>query len=256
MEANWINFIDHGDQHYMCDLIICNVIFGYHDKELKVLLQRPSGSPSWTLPVGFMKRTETLEEAAASVVKRRTGLDKLFLNQFKLFNSCSQYLDANINADSFYKTTGRQIPKDHWMFKPKIAVGFYTLTEFSKVTVHESGFFTDCQWWDIDRLPALLFDPGHVIDEARKSLCKHLYFYPIGYELLEEKFTYPEIHHLYERLLDRKLDERNFLKKLLSMNIIIKLKEQKKIGPHRSPYLYSFNREVYQKAIEEGVSLL
>ena len=208
------------------------------------------------LPLGFMKKTQTVEAAAASIVKRRTGLDNLFLTQFKLFSEVDTFLDENINSNLFYRISGRTIPDDHWMFKRKLAVGFYTLTEYSKVKLTGSGFFKECQWWEIDNLPQILFDPGNIIGEARNALRRHIHYHPVGFKLLEEKFTLPEIHALYQTLLAKKLDERNFAKKLLKLGVIVKLAERKKIGGHRSPNLYSFNMDTYYQLLEEGIALL
>ncbi len=83
----------------------------------------------------------------------------------------------------------------------------------------------------------------------------HMAFYPIGYELLPEKFTLPEIHALYETILGTPLDERNFQRKLLATAIVVKLKETKRIGPHRAPFLYKFDKKKYDEGLQSGVLL-
>ena len=80
----------------------------------------------------------------------------------------------------------------------------------------------------------MMFDHAMIVAEALKALRLHIAYYPIGYELLEEKFTLPEIHSLYETILGKSLDDRNFSKRLMATGIIIKLNETKKIGAHRS----------------------
>jgi 8-oxo-dGTP diphosphatase len=92
-----------------------------------------------------------------------------------------------------------------------------------------------------------------MIDTALNSLRLQIYHQPIGYNLLPEKFTLPEIHMLYETILDKTLDRRNFPKKLLSLGIIKKLKEQRNIGPHRSPFLYKFDKRKYDDALKTGM---
>jgi hypothetical protein len=86
-------------------------------------------------------------------------------------------------------------------------------------------------------------------------LQQEIYHQPIGYNLLPQKFTLPEIHDLYETILDKKLDRRNFPKKLITLGIIKKLKERRNIGPHRSPFLYRFDKRNYEKALREGLAL-
>jgi hypothetical protein len=80
-----------------------------------------------------------------------------------------------------------------------------------------------------------------------------LYHEPIGYNLLPDKFTLPEIHALYETILGKKLDQRNFIKKLVTLGLVRKLDEQRSIGPHRSPFLYQFDKETYEAALEQGI---
>jgi hypothetical protein len=94
-----------------------------------------------------------------------------------------------------------------------------------------------------------------MIGEALKSLRLDIYHYPIGYELLPAKFTLPEITSLYETILGKELDDRNFSKKLLATGIIDKLNERKYIGPHRSPFLYVFNKLRYNEALKNGMVL-
>jgi len=101
----------------------------------------------------------------------------------------------------------------------------------------------------------MMFDHQFIIGEALKALRLHIAHFPIGYELLTEKFTLPEIHSLYETILGKSLDDRNFTKKLLATGIIIKLNETKKIGAHRSPFLYKFDKEKYEEGLKSGVEL-
>jgi hypothetical protein len=136
-----------------------------------------------------------------------------------------------------------------------VTLGFYTLTEFDMVRPTGEFFTEECQWWDILNLPDLLFDHKLIIEDALKALRLHIYHYPIGYELLPGKFTLPEITALYETILGKKLDDRNFSKKLLATGIITKLSERRYIGPHRSPFLYVFNKARYDEALGNGMVL-
>ena len=141
------------------------------------------------------------------------------------------------------------------MFDYFVSLGFYTLTEFE--IVNPTGEFNteECQWWEISGLPELVFDHKMIIEEALKSLRLDIYHYPIGYELLPDKFTLPEITSLYETILGKELDGRNFSKKLLATGIIDKLNERRYIGPHRSPFLYVFNKLRYNEALKNGLVL-
>jgi 8-oxo-dGTP diphosphatase len=244
-----------GFDHYLRNVSIDNVIFGYHQKELKVLLLRPKGIRKWTVCGGYIRRTETIEEAAKRIAFERTGLDHLYLKQFKAFGSPSRTRDAAISIKLIGKLTGAKVENLNWMLDYFISIGFYTLTEFDLVKPNGEFYTEECQWWSIRKLPALLFDHKLIVEEALKSLRFHINYYPIGYELLPEKFTLPEITSLYETILEKKLDDRNFAKKLLATGIITKLNERRNIGPHRSPFLYIFNKVKYDEALMDGIVL-
>jgi 8-oxo-dGTP diphosphatase len=249
------NEILNGPEHYLRNVSIDNVIFGYHNKQLKVLLQRPQGLSKWTVSGGFIKRTETIEEAAARIAKERTGLKNLYLKQFKAFGSPSRTKDNAISIKTIGKLAGVKIDKNNWMFDYFVSLGFYTLTEFELVKPTGEFYTEECQWWDIFNLPVLALDHLLIIEEALKALRLDIYQYPIGYELLPEKFTLPEITALYETILGKKLDGRNFSKKLQATGIIIKLAEVRYIGPHRSPFLYKFDKVTYDEALKNGMVL-
>ena len=113
----------------------------------------------------------------------------------------------------------------------------------------------NCDWYDIVRIPSLVFDHNQMFAEALHMLRVQLYHYPIGYNLLPKKFTLSEIHTLYETILGKKLDISNFPKKLISLGVIKKLDEKRRIGAHRSPHLYSFDKAVYNHSLKNGIVL-
>ena len=240
---------------FLKNVSVDNIIFGYHDKELKVLLQKPFSPDKWTVTGGHIQKTESIEQAANRIATLRTGLKGLFLQQFRAFGNPQRSKDNAYNAEHISKITGHEMPADHWIFDYFVSVGFYTLTEFSQVVLQKSTFDAECEWWPIDDLPPLMFDHQYIIAEALKALRLHIAHYPIGYELLPEKFTLPEIHTLYETILDKKLDSRNFTKKLIATGIVTKLNETKSIGSHRSPFLYQFDKERYDEGLRSGVVL-
>jgi ADP-ribose pyrophosphatase YjhB (NUDIX family) len=252
MEQSEIDDILHADR-YLRNVLVDNVILGYHDKELKVLLQQPKAVDKWTITGGYIKRTESLEEAAARIAFSRTGLKNLFLQQFRSFGDPLRGIDSGKNPENMSKMAGVEVPADLWIFDRFVSVAFYTLTEFSMVEIKKWSHDESCQWWPVNELPLMMFDHQHIIAEALRALRMHIAFFPIGYELLSEKFTLPEIHALYETILGKSLDERNFQKRLLASGIVIKLKETRKIGAHRSPFLYKFDKDKYEEGLKSGV---
>ncbi|HEX8020734.1 NUDIX hydrolase [Mucilaginibacter sp.] len=256
MDTNAAEDFFKNSSNFLLNVAVDNVIFGYHEKELKVLLQQPFALDKWTVTGGYIQKTESIAEAAARVAHMRTGLTGLFLEQFQSFGNPQRVKDNGFTAKHIAEVTGYDIPENSWIFDYFVSVAFYTLTEFSKVKITKSEFEADCQWWPVSELPPMMFDHELIIKEALKALRLHIAHYPIGYELLEEKFTLPEIHNLYETILAKPLDDRNFTKKLLATGIITKLNEKRQISGHRPPFLYKFNREKYEEGLLTGVELV
>jgi len=258
MDIDIQELIQNGPKYFLQNVSVDNVIFGYHEKELKILLQRPQGLDKWLLPGGYIFKTETIQEAANRIAQDRTGLNNIFLNQFQVFGDPNRNKDSNFTPEIMdgISQFDFEIDENHWMFDYFVSVGFYALTEFTKVTPNGSYYAEECTWWSIDKIPEMLFDHNTITREALKSLRLDIYHFPIGYNLLPEKFTLPEIHSLYETILGKKLDSRNFSKKLVSTGIIKKLDERRKIGAHRSPFLYIFDNEIYNKALKNGLTLI
>lgn len=241
------------NKNILTHLSIDCVIFGYHEHQLKVLLLKWKDIDRWSLPGGFIQMNETLLQAAERTLKERTGLDKLFLQQFYTFGNPER---SKRNSDEIKHLSGilkEKISKEHWLLERTVSIGYYSVTEYSRVNPQPDIFSESCTWCDIHSVPKLIFDHNDIVDEALKAMRMQIYHQPIGYNLLPEKFTLPEIHDLYETILGKELDRRNFPKKLLSLGIIKKLDERRNIGPHRSPYLYRFDKRKYEKALKEGI---
>jgi 8-oxo-dGTP diphosphatase len=240
---------------YLRNVALDNVIFGYHDKELKILLQRPFVFDKWTVTGGYIKKTESIEEAASRIAFIRTGLKDLYFQQFRSFGNPKRVIENGFNAKHLRELSGLEVSEDFWIFDYFVSIGFYTLTEFSQVEFKKSIYEEECKWFPVKELPPLMFDHKHIISEALLALRIHIAYYPIGYELLPKKFTLPEIHALYETIIGKILDERNFAKRLMATGIITKLNETRHIGAHRSPFLYKFNKKEYKMGLKTGIEL-
>ncbi len=246
------NFVHNGHKEYLPHVSIDSVIFGYHNQQLKILLLKWKGLDGWGLPGGFIKRREPLSEAAHRILEERTSLNNLFLQQFGVFGD-SPYRVKERDPKEFREKFGLEVDADNWLFERTLSIGYFALVDYSKVSVTLDFFTSDYQWWDVDQVPTLLFDQNEVVEKALLTLRLQIYHQPIGYNLLPEKFTLPEIHTLYETILGKELDGRNFSKKLLALGLIKKLEERRNIGPHRAPYLYQFEKQAYEEALKEGV---
>jgi len=226
------------------------VVFGFHDSQLKVLLLRMKRTREWALPGGFVKKDESFEVAASRVLKERTGLGDIFLKQFKVF---SDPLRAQRNPAVQDLVEVKGDAGLEWFDQRFISVGFYALVDFSKAEPTPDFFSDQCSWKGLDEAGSLMLDHTQILNKALETLRLQLNYQPIGYNLLPDKFTMPELQKLYETILGKGLDRRNFQRRMLSYGILNKLEECKTGGAHKSPFLYEFNLENYQKALQSGL---
>ncbi|MBN8821709.1 MULTISPECIES: NUDIX domain-containing protein [unclassified Spirosoma] len=224
------------------------VIFGFHQGQLKVLLLRWKNTDDWCLPGGRIRKDENMDAAAHRSLRERTGLHEIFLQQFHTFGDINRYRHYS-QSETMAKLG---LPEDvaREVISRDISVGYYALVEFANVVPTPDLLTDECRWWDVQQIPALLFDHNEMITLALKTLRRQLSYQPIGYNLLPEKFTMPDLQQLYETILGESMDRRNFQKRMLSYGILERLDERKTGGAHKSPYLYRFDKEKYEKALE------
>ncbi|WP_092721793.1 NUDIX hydrolase [Hydrobacter penzbergensis] len=244
-------FMEKGGKLFHPGLSLDCVIFGFHDNQLKVLLLKMEHTDHWALPGGFVYKDETLEAAATRVLQERTGINDIFLQQFHVFGDPARS-DRKYHSNRL-KKLGIEAEKDHWLLNRFITVGFYALVEFSHVTPTPDNTSVACEWQHLHNIGNLFMDHRQILDKALETLRQQLNYQPIGYKLLPDKFTMPELQTLYETILGKKLDRRNFQRRMNSYGILRRLKETRKGGAHKAPYLYSFNLRKYQQALLEGL---
>lgn len=205
----------------------------------------------WSLPGGFIFKNEDVDKAAERVLKERTGLSKIFLQQFNVFGKPKRS-DSNFHRE-ILKKDGIELNDDHWLFRRFVTIGYYALVEYSFANPKPDNFSEFCIWRDVDDLPPLMMDHKQIVKTALQTLQLHLNYHPVGYNLLPAKFTMPQLQILYETILGKKLDRRNFQRKIVSYKILRRLKEVKRGGAHKAPYLYSFELSNYRKALQQGL---
>jgi 8-oxo-dGTP diphosphatase len=242
-----VELFEKGHLYYLRHLSIDNVIFGFHDNELKVLLLQWKESGRWCLPGGFILHDEAVESAAIRILQSRTGLKNIYLNQFHTFGDPQRDRgNHGIQQPKWMKTKS-------WFMERFISIGYWALVDFSQVIPKPDEFSASCTWWDVGKIPELILDHNVILDKALKSLRSNLNEYPVGKDLLPQKFTMPELQRLYETILGKALDRRNFQKKILSMDLVDRLVERKTGGAHKAPYLYRFNQRKYERAMKQGL---
>jgi len=196
-----------------------------------LLIQRdlPPFEGRWALPGGFLRVDETVDDAARRELREETGLTKVFLEQL--------YTVGDIGRD----------PRER-----VVTVAYYALVKLSDHRVQAATDAREAAWFAIDDLPALAFDHEKIVDMAHERLRGKVRYQPIGFELLPDKFPLRQLQHLYEVILDRSLDKRNFRKKILSMGILIELEEVETDVAHRAARLYRFDRKNYRRMTRRG----
>ena len=227
------------------------VIFGFHANQLKVLLLKPEHNKQWALPGGFVYKDEDVEEAATRILEHRTQLKDIFLKQFHLFGSTKRTRQKH--ARKLLKESGIPDVENHWIMQRFVSIGYYALVEYAKVDPGHDEISTECSWKDLKTLPDLIIDHNQIIEKALETLRHHLNYEPIGYNLLPEEFTIKDLQSIYETILGKKLDRRNFQRKILSYGILDKKEKLFSGGAHKAPFLYSFNKQKYFEALENGL---
>jgi 8-oxo-dGTP diphosphatase len=238
-------------ENYQPGLSIDCVIFGFHDNQLKVLLIKTKYNDKWGLPGGFVPIDEDIDQAAITVLYGRTGLEGIFLRQFSTFGAVKRN-DNHFNTRvlNFFEIP---IEEGKWYASRFITVGYYALVDFLKTVPQPDGNNEIVEWVDHYAVQDLILDHKEILDKALETLRMELNLMPVGYNLLPEKFTIPELQKLYETILGRKLDRRNFLRKITSIGILTKLDEKKGNVAHKAPNLYSFDQDKYNEVVRNGL---
>jgi 8-oxo-dGTP diphosphatase len=216
------------------------VMFGFHADELKVLLLQ-GDTMDWSLPQGKIFRREWIAEAASRVLQQTTGIQDVFLQQFHTFGAAHRYKQD---------TGPQETNKSSERIESIISIGYYALVDFEKVVPHLPGSY---QWCELSAIPDLSFDHNDMVELALVALRKDLRYLPIA-KLLPQKFTLREMQKLYETILNREFDRRNFHKLLMSYDFLIKLPEKRVGTANKSPHLYQIDPEKYEMALQEGIS--
>lgn len=207
------------------------VIFGFDNGKLKLLIFKRRVKPlagEWSLIGSFVKIEEDVSVAAKRVLKEITGLGNIFMEELKCYGKADR--DPGFRC---------------------ISIAHYALIrigEYDKELVEKHG----AHWYDVDQIPDLVLDHNQMVKDALERIKRKARYKPIGFELLPEKFTIPQLQQLYEAVYQKELDSRNFRKKVLSLNVLNKLTEKDKTSSRRGAFLYKFDEDNYQNLLKSG----
>ncbi len=235
------------------------VIFGFNKNKLNVLLWQAepeliekfltkkeeyeqikmiiNGNPAlksenfWGLIGTHLPSEEDLDGYAKKILQTATGINDVYLKQVQTFGATNR------------------VP-----YNRVLTIAYYALINPDFHDLKLSPLAKAVKWFEIDNLPNVIFDTKEIIEKALKKLRKEVQYQPIGFHMLSKKFTLTELQTLYEVILGKKLDTRNFRKKLQNMRLLVDTNEKQTNVAHRAAKLYSFDVNIYNKLKLEGLN--
>jgi 8-oxo-dGTP diphosphatase len=209
------------------------VVLGLDTDDLKVLLVQRGVEPfvgAWALPGGFVLPDESLDAAARRELAEETGIADVFLEQLYTFGEPGRDPRGRV-----------------------ITVAYYALAKLADFKVAAATDAAAAAWHPLGGLPPLAFDHADIVEVARARLRGKVRYAPIGFELLPARFTLTQLQRLYEIILERTLDKRNFRKKILSLDLVVETDEVQRGVRHRAARLYRFDRKKYERLTKQGL---
>lgn len=208
------------------------VIFGFDGVELKVLLIERAQDPfkgRWAFPGGFLDMDETADEGAKRELLEETGVKDVFIEQLYTF--------TDVERDS----RGRVI-----------SIAYFALVNTKDCSVKAGDDAKNAKWFSVNDVPALAFDHDMIFRMAHNRLKSKIRYQPVGFELLDECFTIPELQRLYEAILGVQFDRRNFAKKIRSTGLLIETDPKPGMVKHGAAKCYKFDKERYEELSQRG----
>jgi 8-oxo-dGTP diphosphatase len=225
------------------------VIFGFDLEKLNVLVidrgeNKLAENVRLALPGNLIYNNENLEQAAYRVLEELTSLKDIYLEQIGAFGDPNRICKE---ADRAWLQSIRAEPEAR-----VITVAYFSLVKMEDYMPHAASFAKNAAWIPANEITDLAFDHYDILQAARNKLKEKIKIQPIGFNLLPEKFTLSQLHKLYESILDKDLDKRNFRRKVQKLDILTQLNEKQEGVPHKPSELYKFNEEKYQELTHNG----
>lgn len=208
------------------------VIFGFDEGDLKILLIKRGIEPfigQYALPGGFVREHESTQEAAERELREETNLKGVYIEQLYTF--------SEPNRDP----RGRVV-----------SVAYFALVKLADYHPKGGDDAAEAGWFSVKEMPSLAFDHEKIIRTALYRLKGKIRYQPLGFELLDEKFTLSELQHLYETVLENPIDKRNFRRKILKTGLLIELEEKQQNVAHKAARFYKFDKQKYIALSQKG----
>jgi 8-oxo-dGTP diphosphatase len=212
------------------------IVFGYSKSDgVSVLLIKRKYEPfknNWAIPGGFVLENESLEEAVKRELQEETGISVNYLEQLYTF--------GEPNRDPRQRV---------------ISIAYFALVKSALFQeLKASTDAEEAQWFPINKLPTLAFDHKKILQIAIERVRAKIRYHPIGFELLDKKFSFADLEKLYSTLLDKAIDRRNFTKKILSLGLLEETGElAANSGAGRPSKIFKFNKKRYQQLLDDGM---
>lgn len=226
------SILKHSYEHPRSALTADCVIFGFDGGELKLLLIERENEPfknKWALPGGFVFIDETTEACAKRILLEKAGIKSVFIEQLYTF--------SDVDRD----------PRERI-----VSVSYFALVDKHQYALIAGRDTVKAEWFQLSQLPKLAFDHSKIVKMAIQRLKGKVSYQPIGFELLDEKFTLSQLQAVYESILEIEIDKRNFRKKILGMGLLIALEEKEKNVAHKAARYYKFDNKSYKELTQKG----
>lgn len=222
-----------GQKHYL--IAVDCIIFGFDGEHLKLLLIKRGFEPEkgkWSLMGGFVQPDESLDNAANRILHQLTGLKEVYMEQIKTFGSPER--------DPVERT---------------LSAAYFALINLHEYEAQISPRY-HAEWFPINKYPKLIFDHQDMVELARRRLRYKASIHPILFELLPDKFTMPQLQDMYEDVYNTVFDKRNFSRKILSTDLLVKQKDKDKSASRKGAFYYKLNKKKYDHDFNAFLKLI
>jgi len=236
------------EQNYIQQLSIDCVIFGYHERQLKVLVTKLNFNGDFrALPGGFVYQDEDIDTAANRILQERTGISEVYLDQFYIFGQAARnnlnFIDQLIALNPHMEIKDSRNREEYdWFTKRFVSIGYYALVDINKVIPQKTDLDESINWFDIKDIPDMIIDHNVIVSKALNVLRVNLDEKLIAFNLLPETFTMKEVQELYESIFDKPFARNNFQKKILDLNVLERLEKKFTGAANKAPFLYRIRK--------------